>query len=190
MSFVLTEYSVLFGAGFVLSASQYHAKGRRQMMAVSVVSALCFAGYYFSVSAVTGGAACLIAALGSCLQWLFPERALKQTVCIRLAVAIVLSAAAAIFLVSQASDVLPLCALVFARLAEAQSCQQRIRVGLLFSQLAWLIYAFNQGLIFLYILDHIGLFSNMVSIWRRGQERKEQSIGVEARCYSAMTNPS
>lgn len=175
---IITAYEFAFIIAFIFNFYNFHASSRQCMMCMRVFGAIFAAYYFYGVGAQSAVIACMISALSSGVQALFNDKLLESTKSFRLALGIIAAVLGLLVSVNNANEALPLVALVISRLAEAQSCKQRIRLGFLFVQILWVVYALNSGLLLLYIAENLHLLSNLYAIWCY-ERHKKASLVVE-----------
>ncbi|MCB9991091.1 MAG: YgjV family protein [Rhodospirillales bacterium] len=167
---------IVFLAGFVGGLAQFHLNSRRHMMALRVFNCLMFVLYFLLLGKMTAAAACSIAMLGSLMQAAFRDDLLQKTMWLRTGTAVLLAAAGCYLFAGSAGEMLPLFAVAGARMIECFSSPQNIRMGLLSTQLCWLTYHWQQGLIMPFCAEAIFILSNLTSIWRYEQARKREML--------------
>lgn len=177
---MLSIYSVLFGAACFFGFFQFIIHGRRRMMTARMLSFALFSLYMWQMGSEAGAAASLIAAIGAGIQAAVPEQYLSKTLLFRSAFAIILCIGAVFLCVQNTGDLLPLLAVVNARIVETQGCQQRIRGGLILSQIMWITYTVQQGLYIMSVTETISMLLNMTSIARYERKRKNP-VFIKAR---------
>jgi hypothetical protein len=175
----LNPADLLYLIAYTTGVSQYVIQGRRQMMTVRTASGVLFTGYMILMQARTGIIACIIGTLGTFIQAVCPDRMLEKTRTHRIIISIVLALAAVLLVARSPADILPLIALVNSRFVEMQSSQQRIRVGLMFSQICWVGYHMSQGLWLLLCGEIVAILINSSAIlWHEHQLKKPVPVPV------------
>ncbi len=152
--------NIFFAAAFGLSLFQFHFKSRRRMLATKAASDYTYALYYFLMSGVSGGLGATIAATGSMVQALTPDRWMKKTRYYRIGGAIFLAALAIAFSSHKVSDILPLCAVIFARFFEISSSPQKVRFGMWLTFAPWMTYNAMHGF-YLLLFANISVFVSL-----------------------------
>ena len=138
--------NLLFVFAYSLSLIQYHLRSRRRMLATKSTSDYTYAVYYFTMHGISGGIGAAIAATGSMVQALTPDRWMKRTKYYRVGGAIALAGLGIAFSSHKLSDVLPLLAVIAARFFEISSSPQKVRYGLWLTFTPWMIYNGMHGL--------------------------------------------
>ncbi len=156
----LVPQTLLFLFAFTLSLFQFHFKSRRRMLAVKSTSDYTYATYYFIMGGVSGGLGAAIAATGSLVQALTPDKWMKKTRYLRIGGAIILAMTAIVFSSHKLSDVLPLLAVICARFFEISSSPQRVRWGLWLTFSPWMIYNALHGL-YLILFANVAVFFSL-----------------------------
>lgn len=157
---------------FGLSSSQYLLSDRRMLMIFRVISTALFIIYMMAIGANAGMVACSIALIGTLIQAACPDRYLAKTLKLRIGFAIALCVAAVFSMARSSSDLLPLLAVINARMVEVQASLQRIRMGLFLSQLCWLGYNTINGHTLLFCGDLIGITINLTAIYQFEMRRR------------------
>ena len=170
---MFTVFDLFFVLGFGIGLYHFHARTRRRMMVFKCLACLCVAVYYFGMGAQTALVAVLIAALGSTMQAMFPDHLLTKTRVLRAFIAATLAITGIVFCAGNASEALPLVAIIIARFSEVQVRQQSIRFGYVLASSCWIAYAFNIELMLLFFAENLSMLSNLTAIWNEEQKRKK-----------------
>jgi hypothetical protein len=173
---VFEATSLIYLIACVIGYSQYFVARRRKMMLIKVVACMFSLTYFWILGAESAALAVGIAMTGSAMQGAFPDEMLAKTRMLRTVFAVGLAVAGMIVMADDLSQIWPLLAVAGARLVEVQSCTQRIRLGLLFSQMCWIFYAVDQGMVLLFFAENLAIMLNLSSIWMFEQKRKRQAV--------------
>ncbi len=169
-------FDLVLVTAYAVGFFQFHTHSRRRMLSLRFLGCLLCVLYFYAIGADFAVIGCMIAALGIFMQVIFPDHMLSRTRYLRTGFAIVLACAGIAVSVDNVTDLWPLLGVIGARLVEIQACPQRIRLGSLFSQMCWTIYAFENGLILMVIGEQVNMMSNLYSIWRHEQKRKKLAL--------------
>jgi len=170
--YLFQPHDLIYIGAFFLSVMHFHAPTRQMMMLIKFVCCSLCAYYFHLLGMETAMYAGIIAGLGGLLQACFSDAMLQKTRILRSLLAVMLALAAIIVTGGFGGESLPLVAVIIARLSEAQGAQQRIRMGYVLSQLCWIMFAFEQGLMLVLVTENLNLLSNLIAIWRGEQARK------------------
>lgn len=165
------SYVIFFLIAYGLSLFMYHMKNRRRLLGTKFVSDSNFAIYYYLLGGLSGALGAIIAGLGGLIQALTPDRYMAKTKYFRLCLAIVLSSISIHFAAAKSSDMLPLLAIIFGRLAEMSSTPQRVRIGMAITFPPWIIYNFTHEFYLLLFANLTALCSLFWAIWKHRRIR-------------------
>ena len=143
VSFALAEIIVV--VAFMCAGAAVFMPSRTWMMRIRLISTSSYSVYFFLKEAYSGCFGSMIAFLGTVTQVVVPEKYLDRTLKLRAGIAVALAICGMVVFWG-AESMLPLLAMIIARMSEIQSCQQRIRIGFLCAQSVWLAFAFESGL--------------------------------------------
>lgn len=169
---------LFFAAAYACAYLQFFVPGRRRMMTMRVGSSGFFVIYMLGIGGMSGAVACAISMTGSLMQAVFSDKALERTRVQRKFIAIFMALISAFVCVQNLGEIYPLLAVIGARLVEMQSCQQRIRIGTLFGQICWILYAIEQGYTAILVAESVSTSLNLCSIWIEKRRRKKLQIAL------------
>ncbi|MCB1563040.1 MAG: YgjV family protein [Alphaproteobacteria bacterium] len=167
---------LFFAASYACTYLQFFVPGRRRMMTMRVGSSGFFVIYMLGIGGTSGAVACAISMMGSLMQAVFSDETLDRTRIQRKLLGIAMAVISAFACVQNLGEIYPLLAVIGARLVEMQSCQQRIRIGILFGQLCWILYAAEQGYTAILIAESLSMGLNLCSIWIERRRRKRLAL--------------
>lgn len=162
---VLSPYSLIFLASFLMGVSGPHFKSRRKMMLFKFFGDGLASLYLFLMGGTSGACGALIAGTGALTQALTPHHYLKKTQWLRIGMALVLSAISIVFVYKTPIDILPLSMVIICRFGELQKESQRIRFVYWITCFPWMVYHFINGLylpLFATVILSISLLWSMI----------------------------
>ncbi len=165
--------TILLVLSYLGGLTLYHIKDRRKMLGLKFASDSSGALYYYLMGGNAGAFGAMIAATGSLVQSLTPNHLMKKTQPYRIAAAVMLASLGIYVTAQRTSDLLPLIAVIFARFIELSSNAQKIRIGMVMTFPAWMIYNFNNELYLLFLLNITVLCSAISAIIRHSRQPKE-----------------
>lgn len=164
-------FSIFFFMAYGLSLFMFHVKKRRKLLFIKFVSDLNYIVYYFLIGGISGALGASIAGVGGLVQILTPDHMMQKTKKYRIAAAIFLACIGLHFTMQKTSDMLPLLAVIMARLAEISSSAQRIRIGMLITFTPWMVYNLSHEF-YLLLFANITVFISLAhAIWHHHRLR-------------------
>ena len=137
--------TLVLAVSIMFAFASVQMRERRRMMGVKFCADVLFGVYLTAIGGLAGGLASFIASCGSLTQVLTPDHRLRETLRLRILMAVMLSLGAIIVSAEHAGDFLPILAVVYCRFVEIQKDPQKIRIGFFFSTFPWMAYNFDQG---------------------------------------------
>lgn len=163
---LLSPYSLIFLASFILGVAGPQFRNRRKMMAVKFAGDFLASTYLYFMGGMAGACAGMVAGTGALAQALTPHKYLNKTIWPRIIFAIILSCASIYFSYKTPLDILPISMVVVCRFGELQSRAQRIRFVYWITCFPWMVYHYMNGFYLPFIACIFLSVSLLVSIIR------------------------
>ena len=150
---------------FILLQVAFQMKSRRKMLSFKFSSDILTTTYYALIGGFAGSAGAAIAVVGGFVQLVTPDTKLKQTLPLRIGIAVLLSVVGSFVLARDAADYLPFLAVVASRFIELSHSTFFMRLGFLATALFWVVYNYANSFdvaLWLAILTMIFIFVGFV----------------------------
>ena len=149
-----------------LATSMVHFKKHKDILLANVFTNLIGFFYLYLNHAETGASLCIIAALASFIQFIFPEETNKKWAFLRNGIAIFFAIMAVVLLYGGASDILVCSSIVYMRWAETRNSSQKIRYSTAYAGFTWAVYSFEHGLLLMLLAESVLCLSAVFAITR------------------------
>jgi hypothetical protein len=173
---LLHPATILFIIGFVFGSISPQLRHRQKMMFCKFMGDGFIALYLFTLGGLSGGCGAAIAATGALIQALTPHKYLKQTIWLRMGIALILSVTSIYLVYKTPIDLLPITMVILCRFAELQNQAQRIRIVYFATCFPWMTYHYLNDFYLPLIACIIGTVSLLVAIIRHHHPHKEEKI--------------
>ena len=158
--------ALLFNAGTMLS------QNRRKMILLNVLTITIWAIPIFLQGSTAAISVVIIAMTASLFQVAIPDRLLQKTRLLRSGIAVAAAILAVAISYETTKDILPLMALIIARMSELQSDARRIRMGYLFGMTCWTSYFIAEGMMLMVFVELAMILTAIYAIAKTERERR------------------